>query len=102
LARRLASSTGLDSTRVSKFASEGSAFDQAEGVRRLYERVLGRPPETDELLLAIEFVGRQTNLSTDVKSGWKVDQSEKSDQRLSPWEQLSQVLLLTNEFMYVD
>jgi Protein of unknown function (DUF1553)/Protein of unknown function (DUF1549)/Planctomycete cytochrome C len=102
LARRLASSTGLGSTRVSTWATADRAFDQSEGVRRLYERVLGRPPETDELLLAIEFIGRQTNLSTDAKSGWKVDQNEQSEERLSPWEQLSQVLLLTNEFMYVD
>jgi hypothetical protein len=101
-ARRLASSAGLDSLRVSTAAPAGLAYDQAEGVRRLYRRVLGRPPESDELLLAIEFVQRQTDSATDGTNGWKLAQNEKSDQPLAPWEQLSQVLLLTNEFMYVD
>jgi hypothetical protein len=101
-ARRLANSAGLDPSRVSTAASPGSAYDQAERVRQLYRRVLGRPPESDELLLAIEFIGRQTDSSTDAKSGWKLAQNERNDQQLSPWEQLSQVLLLTNEFVYVD
>jgi Protein of unknown function (DUF1553)/Protein of unknown function (DUF1549)/Planctomycete cytochrome C len=101
-ARRLASSAGLDSRSVSTAGPAVSASDQAEGVRRLYRRVLGRTPETDELLLAIEFIGRQTDSPTNDTHAWKPAQNEKSDHPLAPWEQLSQVLLLTNEFMYVD
>ena len=50
----------------------------------------------------MEFIGRQTESPTTRTSGWKPNQIAKTDQPLSPWEQLSQVLLVTNEFMYVD
>ena len=33
---------------------------------------------------------------------WKLGQTATAEPQLSPWEQLSQVLLLTNEFMFVD
>jgi hypothetical protein len=80
----------------------GSAGDPADGVRQLYRRVLGRWPEPDELSLAIEFVRRQTDPSPTEQGAWGRPPDTKVDTQLSPWEQLSQVLLLTNEFMFVD
>ena len=86
----------------SDLAAAGPADDQAEGVRRLYRRVLGRPPEPDELDLATEFIRRQTASPPADSSAWRLMQTAKAEPPLSPWEQLSQVLLLTNEFMFVD
>ncbi len=75
-----------------------------QAVRRLYRRVLGRPPEPDELALADAFVAAANGAMRN--TAWKPGSRPKSaagkEPQLSPWEQLSQVLLLTNEFMFVD
>jgi hypothetical protein len=72
-----------------------SAKDPESAVCRLYRRVFGRLPEGDELPLATAFIRSQAD-------SWKPGQSTRGEPQLSPWEQLSQVLLLTNEFMFVD
>ncbi len=55
-------------------------------VCRLYRRVLGRSPESSELALGTSFLKRH----------------EPASDALSPLGQLAQVLILTNEFLYVD
>jgi hypothetical protein len=90
----------LDQARSS--ASSGSLADPAEGVLKLYNRALGRPPEADELALAIEFVQRQTPTNMAEIGKEKGLQTVNGEPLLSPWEQLAQVLLLTNEFLFVD
>jgi hypothetical protein len=55
-------------------------------VRDLYRRVLGRTPEEGELRLGAAFLDRR----------------EPSPHELPPLAQLAQVLMLTNEFMFVD
>jgi hypothetical protein len=72
--------------------------DPADGIRRLYDRVFQRPPELDELAMAEEFLRRQS----DPADGWKRPVPGKAVGSLSPWEQLAQVLLLTNEFMFME
>jgi Protein of unknown function (DUF1553)/Protein of unknown function (DUF1549)/Planctomycete cytochrome C len=69
--------------------------DPELAVRLLYRRVLGRLPDDNELALARAFVRGQANT-------WRPAQSSGGEPQLSPWEQLSQVVLLTNEFMFVD
>jgi len=101
-ARQLTASIGLPPEGASAAPGSGSAGDPADAVRQLYRRVLGRSPEPDELSLAIEFVGRQTDPRPTAQGAWARSPDTKADQPLSPWEQLSQVLLLTNEFMFVD
>jgi hypothetical protein len=101
-ARRLTASMGLDSSAKSVAAPAGCAVDPAEGVRRLYRRVFGRSPEPDELALATAFVCRETESRPGKLTEPGTDQRDKSTSALSPWAQLSQVLLLTNEFMFVD
>jgi cytochrome c553 len=63
-----------------------------KAVNELYARVLSRAPTPEEKRLAVEFVQ-----SAKATTGGK----EAKDQ-LSPWQQLAQVLLLTNEFVFVD
>jgi hypothetical protein len=55
-------------------------------IRRLYRRVLGRDADADEIALARAFVSRPAELAGG----------------LNAWEQYAQVLLLTNEFAFVD
>ncbi len=59
----------------------------AERVNRMYERLYGRAPTSGELSLGVGFVGSQELSKT---TG------------MTPWEEYAQVLLLTNEFAYVD
>jgi hypothetical protein len=64
-----------------------SAADQVENrLRRLYRRVLARSPKSRELALGVSFLRRQ----------------QQSAGVMSPLAQLAQVLMLTNDFMFVD
>ncbi len=70
----------------------GALPELAEGlpanrVNRLYRRLFGREPTAGETTLGIGFVQSQERSGT---SG------------MSPWEEYAQVLLLTNEFAFVD
>ncbi len=56
-----------------------------QGVQALYRRALGRAPLADEQALARRFI-----------------ETASSDPAAAPWERLAQVLLLTNEFMFMD
>lgn len=62
--------------------------DRGRRVEMLYRLVLCRPPETAEVKLALDFVAAA--------------ERSRDKSRLDPWQQLIQVLLLTNEFLFVD
>jgi hypothetical protein len=68
--------------RLAALTSDG---DDASRVAELYRRALSRDPDSQEREQALRFV----------REGSK-------DATLSPWERLAQVLLLTNEFAFVD
>jgi hypothetical protein len=63
-----------------------ASSDPAGRVRAVYRRVLGRAPDDRETALGAAFLGRK---------------AEAAD-ALPPLAQLAQVLLLTNEFMFID
>jgi hypothetical protein len=67
--------------------SAATENDDADRIRRAVELTLGRPATNDELQLGLEFVSKPT---------------EPTGSGLSRWEQYAQVLLSTNEFMFVD
>ena len=70
---------------------EASSDDPEARVRLLYQRVFGRSPEPREVALGVAFVARQSAAGTN-----------PPPKGLAPWEEYAQVLLLTNEFMFVD
>ena len=63
----------------------------AKRVEALYRLVLSRKPEAAEVRLALDF------LAADEEHRHRSQHS-----RLDPWQRLAQVLLLTNEAMFVD
>ncbi|MCS7465838.1 PSD1 and planctomycete cytochrome C domain-containing protein [Stieleria sp. ICT_E10.1] len=65
-------------------SDDASNHSVAERIKRLYRLALARDPDPAELNVAIEFV-RPESAAT-----------------LDPWVQLAQVLLLSNEFAFVD
>jgi hypothetical protein len=65
------------------------ATDPAERAKQIYRAVLSRSPTKGESALAVEFV--------------TVAEKEKvGPGKLTAWEQLAQVLLMSNEFAFVD
>jgi cytochrome c553 len=60
----------------------------ADQVRALYRLTLAREPDNDEVQIAEQFLSTAPAVSDGIK--------------LNPTAQLAQLLLLTNEFMYVD
>lgn len=65
--------------------------DPAHRVAALYRLILGRAPQSDELQAGLDFL-------TNAEAG----QTLASRSPLAPWAQYAQVLLLTNEVMFVD
>ena len=61
-----------------------SADGDAERIRNAYELLFARQPEAEEAALALDFL------------------KQPAVQGLSPWEQLAQALLATNEMMWLD
>jgi hypothetical protein len=66
------------------------AEDDAQRIQAMYKAVLARIPTPQELAIARQFV----------ESVGEAGKEEKI--KLGPYEQLAQLLLLTNEFMFVD
>jgi len=101
-ARHLTASIVPQAKRPSGPAAGTTGDAAAETIGRLYRRALGRLPEPDELALARAFIGRESAADPERSGAWRVLQTIKGDPPLAPWDQLAQVLLLTNEFMFVD
>ncbi len=62
--------------------------DEAK-VKAIYRVVFGREPRPEELQMGLEFV-----------QGGAIPASEQV--KLNPWQQYCQLLLGTNEFLFVD
>ena len=76
----------------------------AEGlsrVRALYRRVLAREPSSVEESTALLLV-REAQRERNVSGRRETSDGAAGDDQLDGWEQLAQVLLLTNEFLFVD
>jgi hypothetical protein len=65
---------------------------EEEKINRMYKIAYGRAAEADEIALGLRFLA-------EVK---KSAEANKTTLPLSAWEQYAQVLLLSNEFAFVD
>jgi hypothetical protein len=78
---------------VAARTASGSAvvptFTPADRVKLLYRAVLSRNPTKNEAELAVAFVAA-------------AEADKPGLGKLGPWEQLAQVLLMSNEFAFVD
>jgi hypothetical protein len=75
--------------QVAALPEIASAADATDRAQAMYRQVLARAAEPDELELALGYVST-------------AESQPHAESNLSPWERLAQVLLLTNEFMFVD
>ena len=61
-----------------------SSTNDKKRIQEVYALLFGRPPETVEIKLALEFLHRPAEIG------------------MSRWEEYAQLLLASNEMMYVD
>jgi hypothetical protein len=61
-------------------------------IQRMYRLAYGRPADADEVALGLKFLADARTAKPE----------KPGTQGLSPWEQYAQVLLLANEFAFVD
>ena len=66
---------------------QGEATDDGERIAALYRLIFQRYPDSDEASTGRAFI---------------VSAQAEPDAKLSPWDQYAQLLLLTNEAMYID
>ena len=65
------------------------ASEPAARIARLYEIIFSRQPQADEVEIGTQFIAAAAPMG-------------ENGVKLSPWEQYCQLLLLTNEGMYID
>ncbi len=68
----------------------GLAADDQAKIQRAYQLLYARPPEESEMQIGLDFLNAQNEA-----------RDSHSQAALSPWERYAQVLLSSNEFMYV-
>ena len=69
-----------------------------------YEICFSRPPEEDETRRALAFLERvRASGSTGTSESWPPSMGEAKvlDERLHAWRNLCQVLMASNEFIYI-
>ncbi|MCH7990082.1 MAG: DUF1553 domain-containing protein, partial [Planctomycetes bacterium] len=87
------SSFVIERAKVLAARLELEAEDDRQRIELAYRLLFGRVPTQQELALGFEFVSRT--------SATPQQHAEKTKPTLSPWQQYVQVLLSSNEFMYV-
>jgi mono/diheme cytochrome c family protein len=93
---------------VSKRPEVASASDPAKKVAALYRVIYGRDAAASEIELGVKFVERIASapkppvLPPPPKPAKGKEPPKPPEKPLEPWEMYAQVLLLTNEFIFVD
>jgi hypothetical protein len=78
-----------------KLVQRPEVVSQKEGrqrIQHLYRLIYGRPASDSEVALGLRFV----------ESSDKNDEGPKPPQPMNAWERYAQVLLMGNEFVFVD
>lgn len=75
--------------QVAALPAIAGAADSTARAQAIYQQVLSRAAAPDELELALGYISN-------------AEAHPNADTQLNPWERLAQVLLLTNEFTFVD
>jgi hypothetical protein len=83
--------------RLAARSEVAGAADPAERLRQLYRLAYGRAPAADELALGLRYVKEAEGAAVPVSQP-----APEAANRLAPWEQYAQILLMSNEFIFVD
>jgi hypothetical protein len=66
-----------------------STAEPRQRITAIYRLLFTRPPDENELAAGVEFVAA-------------AEANKTNADKLTPWQQYAQLLMLTNEFMFVD
>ena len=83
-------------------ADVAAATDPGSRVQALYQAVLTRAADAEELRVGVAFVGHAAQHVTPTAAAGGGNAPADPSVLLSAWEQYAQALLLTNEFMFID
>jgi hypothetical protein len=82
------------------------ATSDADKVQLAFQLAFNRMPSPDELALAIRFIGGPqqggANATVSTISAGSTAPEQRKPEPMTRWEQYAQVLLSSNEFMYID
>lgn len=84
---------------LAKRPEVAQAKDEAERVRRIYRIVFGRSPTSEEAALGVQFLQKDESRIRQVAM---IEEKPVTVSKLSKLEQYIQVLLMSNEFCFVD
>jgi hypothetical protein len=73
-----------------------------EKVRFIFRVVFQRAPRREELELARKFLSDEAGSSNDLAAGEKKSSGQPGEGPLNTWERYTQVVLLTNELIFVN
>ena len=96
---------GAQAERLAGLLIEDTALqDDRSRVERAYEICFSRPPHEQELQRALEFIDRVRETGGAPSISWpeQADRDEKVDPHLHAMRSFCQVLLASNEFIYVN
>ena len=99
--------TALAEIILAQVRDSGNA-GEAERVRMLFQRCFQRDPSGEELSACLEFVAQQVSPRNGSSERERVQKKEKgkaeevNTSSFGPWERLAQVLLMSNEFNFVE
>lgn len=71
-------------------------------IRLLFQRVLQRQPTADDMHTGLAFVAAATESHSPLSGAVLEASQAAAASGLTPWEQFAQVLLMSNEFMFMD
>jgi hypothetical protein len=83
--------------RLASHPDVTSRQNDAEKIRALYRRVLSRDPHPEEISLAVRFIHHTNTPDSGVNRS-----QNKNVSKMNPWARFAQILLLTNEFLFLD
>jgi hypothetical protein len=96
------------SAKLAQSAIEAHA-DSRERIRALYEAAHGRAPQSEEVDRALGFIARLTEPREDERPRTNIGEAasaKSAEERLrresTAWSLFAQVLLVSNEFLFVD
>ena len=78
------------STAIANSQQFNQLTEHNDKITLLYQQILSRNPSNEELQDSVNFIASSQN------------QSKGTDANFTPWDQLAQALLSTNEFIFID
>ena len=85
--------------KLSRHSDLLHAKTEQDKIKAIYRRLFARNPDPNEIELGMQYLAQQKK---EYNKQAAVKPQKGKPNLLNPWEQYAQLLLMTNEFMFVD